>query len=108
MNDTMKGIRFGIEIETVGISRARLAQAIHGVVGGRLVEGYSSQGIHDGQGRTWKVVRDGSLSGELSGEIVSPVLGYADIETLQNVVRAVRQAGAKADPSTGIHIHVDG
>ena len=43
-----------------------------------------------------------------SGEIVSPVLGYDDIDELQNVVRAVRTAGAKADPSTGIHIHIDG
>ena len=58
-------------------------------------------------GRTWKVVPDGSLSGgENSGEIVSPVLGSDDIEELQNIIRAVRTAGAKADLSTGIHIHV--
>ncbi len=55
------------------------------------------------------MVPDGSLSGgENSGEIVSPILGYDDIDELQNVVRAVRTAGAKADPSTGIHIHIDG
>ena len=50
---------------------------------------------------------DGSLSGgENSGEIVSPVLGYDDIEELQNIIRAVRAAGARTDHSTGIHIHV--
>gem|GEM_PF-5475443 len=44
------------------------------------------------------MVPDGSLSGgENSGEIVSPVLGYDDIDTLQNIIRAVRGAGAKAD-----------
>ncbi len=32
---------------------------------------------------------------------------YADLETLQEVVRAVRKAGAKVDASCGIHIHVD-
>jgi hypothetical protein len=54
-------------------------------------------------------VPDGSLSGgENSGEIVSPVLGYDDIEELQNIIRAVRTAGARTDHSTGIHIHVDG
>jgi hypothetical protein len=63
--------------------------------------------ITTASGRTWKVVPDGSLSGgENSGEIVSPVLGYDDIDELQNIIRAVRTAGAKADHSTGIHIHV--
>jgi hypothetical protein len=47
------------------------------------------------------VVRDGSLSGgERSGEIVSPILTYGDIEDLQSVVRAVRTAGARCDEVT--------
>jgi len=32
----MKTLRFGIEIETVGLSRMKLAQAIHSVVGGTI------------------------------------------------------------------------
>jgi hypothetical protein len=39
--------------------------------------------------------------------VVSPILTYADLETVQAVVRALRAAGAKADPSCGIHIHVE-
>ena len=55
------------------------------------------------------MVPDGSLSGgEYSGEVVSPVLEYGDIERLQKVVRAIRSAGARVDHSCGIHIHVDG
>ena len=103
----MKTLRFGIEIETVGLSREKLARAIHSVVGGTVADEYRSWRITDARGRRWQVVPDGSLSGgENSGEIVSPVLGYDDIDELQNVVRSVRTAGAKADHSTGIHIHV--
>jgi hypothetical protein len=36
MTATMKTLRFGIEIETVGLSREDLARAIHSVVGGSL------------------------------------------------------------------------
>ena len=105
----MKGLRFGIEIETVGLGREQLARAIQGAVGGTVRNDYRSWQVTDSKDRTWKVVPDGSLSDyERSGEIVSPVLTYADLEDLQSVVRAVRAAGARADASTGIHIHVDG
>jgi len=107
----MKTLRFGIEIETVGLSQEQLARAIHTALGGTVATESARDGwrITDSSGRTWRVVPDGSLSGgTYSGEIVSPILGYDDIEALQNIVRAVRAAGAKADPSTGIHIHVDG
>jgi hypothetical protein len=109
-NATMKTLRFGVEIETVGLDRACLAQAIQGVVGGTVAAAeYRGWRVADAKGRQWKVVPDGSLSGgERSGEIVSPILTYSDIEELQNVVRAVRAAGARTDESTGIHIHVDG
>lgn len=103
------GCLHNIEIETVGLTREHLARAILTVVGGEAAPEGSSWRVSDRTGRVWRVVPDGSLSGgEASGEIVSPILGYSDIEELQNVVRAVRAAGARADPSTGIHIHVDG
>ncbi len=92
---------FGIEIETVGASREAVARAVQTVVGGTL----SGTRVTDRQGRTWKVVRDGSLPGG-GAEVVSPILRYADIPELQEVVRAVRRAGAKADASCGIHVHV--
>ena len=105
----MKTLRYGIEIETVGLNRERLARAIQTVVGGEVVCDGRGWRVTDTTGRAWQVVPDGSLSGgEQSGEIVSPILTYADLDTLQNIIRAVRGAGARADHSTGIHIHIDG
>jgi hypothetical protein len=111
MTATMKTLRFGIEIETVGLRRELLARAIHSVVGGSVVMDYGSGSwrVIELSGRIWRVVPDASLSGgDNNGEIVSPILGYDDIEQLQQIVRAVREAGAKTDETTGIHIHVDG
>jgi hypothetical protein len=105
MTAAMKALRFGIEIETVGLRREQLAQAIHSAVGGSV----SLWTVTDASGRIWRVEEDGSLSSSsCSGEIVSPILTYDDLGTLQEVVRAVSRAGARADYSTGIHIHVDG
>jgi hypothetical protein len=105
----MKTLKFGIEIETVGATRTALAHAIQSVVGGRVyVDGRTSR-VDDARGRTWRVVPDASLSGsDHSGEVVSPVLEYGDIEQLQEVVRAIRKVGGRADHSCGIHVHVDG
>jgi hypothetical protein len=104
----VKTLRFGIEIETVGQSKDLVARAIHSVVGGTVSGNVDGAGVRDPQGRIWRVVNDGSLSGIRNGEIVSPILTYADLDTLQEVIRAVRNAGCRADDSTGIHIHVDG
>lgn len=106
----MKTLRFGIEIETVGLSREQLARAIASVVGGTPRFMGREAHVSDAQGRAWRVVPDGSLSGGdcASGEVVSPILTWEDMETLQQVVRALRNAGARADDSCGIHIHVDG
>src|SRR6266540_3593510 len=98
----MRTIRFGIEIETVGLDRERLARAIASVVGGNMEMDTQGWRVTDTKGRVWRVVRDGSLSGgERNGEIVSPILGYEDLDELQNVVRSVRIAGARTDSSTG-------
>ena len=35
------------------------------------------------------------------------ILRYEDIELLQQVVRKLREKGAKADNTCGIHVHVD-
>ena len=107
----MRDFRFGIEIETVGQTRETIARAIQTVVGGevRFVgAGYDTWEVRGTDGRTWKAMRDASLSDPFRhAEVVSPILHYADLDLLQNVVRAVRAAGAKVDDSCGIHIHVD-
>jgi hypothetical protein len=70
---------------------------------------YDPWRVIDRRGRTWQVMADASLNArkEYQAEIVSPILHYDDIGELQEVVRAVRRAGARSDESAGIHIHVD-
>jgi len=103
----MRDFRFGIEIETVGQTREVVARAIQTVVGG-TVSGFDTWEVRDAHGRVWKAMPDGSLTDSYrSAEVVSPILHYGDLETLQSVVRAIRKAGAKVDASCGIHIHVD-
>ena len=104
----MKTLQFGIEIETVGRTRKEVAEAIRTVVGGwvnHFGRVYDAWHVVDTRGRTWKVVRDSSLSGldAYKAEVVSPILKYEDMEQLQDVVRAVRSCGAKVDSSTGVH-----
>ena len=112
--ETMKTIRFGIEIETIRAPRETVARAIQTVTGGTVhyigrPSCYDPWEVRTADGRVWKVMRDGSLSDYRGGaEIVTPICTYDDLETIQQVVRAVRAAGAKVDESCGIHIHIDG
>jgi len=109
---TMKTIRFGIEVETIGLAREATAHAIQGVVGGTVRYSGTSYDTWEcvaADGRVWKAMSDASLSDRYrNAEIVSPILNYDDIDTLQRIIRAVRAAGAKVDQSCGIHIHLDG
>ena len=102
---TMKTLRFGVEIETTRLSRQHLAVAIQRATGGSVGVGSSSATVQMADGRVWNIVPDGSLNGSVNGEIVSPILTYADLDMLQNVVREVRKAGAVADDSCGLHVH---
>lgn len=66
--------------------------------------------VTDSRGRVWRVVADSSLSDvspELRAEIVSPILSYSDLPELQQVIRSVRQAGAKSSRQAGVHVHLD-
>ena len=64
----------------------------------------------DTQGREWKFQKDVSIAGpdEQKCELVTPILTYGDIETLQELCRQLRHAGAKSDASRGcgVHIHI--
>jgi hypothetical protein len=112
----LTGERFGIEIETAGQSRTKVAQAVVEATNGRITarnQGpYQATIVRDEKGRDWKILNDASidhLNGHSGNEIVSPVLTYPDdIEMLKTVIRNVREAGATASKNCGIHIHVDG
>ena len=72
--------------------------------------GYSTWSAWDAQGREWKFQKDVSIAGpdEQKCELVTPILTYGDIETLQELCRQLRHAGAKSDASRGcgVHIHI--
>jgi len=62
----LREISFGVEIETVKRTRERVARAIQSVVGGEVRHtgrpvSFDPWEVVDDQGRTWKVVSDGSL-----------------------------------------------
>src|SRR5689334_10096586 len=102
LTNTMKTLKFGIEIEVVGLTKAAIAAAVAEGTGGQVRGSQYEPHVIDTQERTWKVVHDGSLSsGDRSGEIVSPILTYEDLDVLQSVVRAVRAAGGRSDASCG-------
>lgn len=114
----LKNQRFGVEIELTGISRGRAAEVIakhfnsSASLPGRSP--YFTRTIRDTQNREWKVMRDSSIrpqpssNDELRVEVVSPILVYQDIETIQEILRKLRKAGAVVNETCGIHIHIDG
>lgn len=106
----------GVEIEMNGITRSRAAKVAAEFFGtGRYKDtaarnGYCTWSAWDSDGREWKFQRDVSIEGPDSEkcELVTPVLTYADMELLQELVRQLRHAGAKSDAGRGcgVHIHI--
>lgn len=113
----LKNQKYGVEIEMTGISRGKAAEVVAEVLRGRIsgpASGcYHTRTITDNSGRDWKVMRDSSIvpqpsNDEYRVEFVTPPLKYEDLTLLQEIVRKLRENGAKANSSCGIHIHVDG
>ena len=112
----MKQQTIGVEVEMNSISRdkaAKLAAEFFGTgryenTAGR--NGYYTWSAWDAQGREWKFQRDVSIAGPDSEkcELVTPILTYEDMETLQELIRRLRRAGAKSDATRGcgVHIHI--
>ncbi len=106
----------GVEIEMNSIARSKAAKIAAGFFGtGRYQDtahrnGYCTWSAWDAQGREWKFQKDVSIAGPDSEkcELVTPILTYADIETLQELIRQLRHAGAKSDAGRGcgVHIHI--
>ena len=112
----MKKQTIGVEVEMNGITRksaARVAAEYFGThqyefTGGR--NGYVTWSAWDADRREWKFQQDVSIHGDADQqcELVTPILRYEDIETLQGLLRALRKAGAQSSASRGcgVHIHV--
>ena len=78
---------FGVEIETVGSTRANIAKYIAAAIPGSTVrqgaDSYMSYYVAMSDGREWRIMGDGSLTGSMhgaprwtdkAGEVVSPIL----------------------------------
>ena len=112
----MKKQTIGVEVEMNNITREKAAKLAAGFFGtGRFENtagrnGYYTWSAWDSQGREWKFQRDVSIAGPDSEkcELVTPILTYADIENLQELIRILRKAGAKSDATRGcgVHIHI--
>ena len=122
-NAIMKSLNFGVEIEFTGITRSKAANIVSLVLASSsyfIGGSYDAYGAKDNQGREWKVMKDSSIAAErkfkngnrqaagwdYKCELVTPILQYGDIETLQVIIRELRHNGAVTNNSCGIHIHV--
>ena len=111
--EEMKKQTIGVEVEMNNIARdkaARIAAKFFGT--GRyentaVRNGYSTWSAWDADGREWKFQKDVSIAGPDSEkcELVTPILTYADMELLQELIRQLRHAGAKSDATRGCGIH---
>lgn len=112
----MKKQTIGVEVEMNNITRQKAAKAAAEFFGTGRYEntagrnGYSTWSAWDADGREWKFQKDVSIAGpdDQKCELVTPILTYDDIETLQELCRQLRHNGAKSDASRGcgVHIHI--
>lgn len=106
MEFTIHNQKFGVEVEFGNIYRSKAIQVLREHLNSN---NYGYNHVYDNQGREWKIVTDGSVN-DMMGEgleLVTPPLTYQDMESLQELVRKLRKAGAKVDSSCGMHVHVD-
>ena len=114
----MRTQTFGIEIEMNHITRRKAAQVIAATLPSNALGddpvvhyvggAYDAWEVRGVDGRRWKVVHDSSIEGprDERSEVVSPICHWEDIELVQEIVRALRRAGAVAHSSCGIHVHI--
>ena len=107
---------FGVEVEMNNITRQKAARVAAEFFGTGRYEntasrnGYSTWSAWMADGREWKFQKDASITGPDSEKcgMVTPILTYEDMETLQELIRRLRKAGAKSDATRGcgVHIHI--
>ena len=112
----MKKQTIGVEVEMNNITRSKAAKLAAEYFGTGRYEntdyrnGYSAWSAWDQDNREWKFTRDVSIEGpeDEKCEMVTPILTYDDMESLQGLIRRLRKAGAKSDPTRGcgVHIHI--
>ena len=108
----MKDLTIGTEIEFTGLTRSKAAKVIAKFFGTTTVHErgpYDKYTVKDGTERIWSIMSDSSIQAESPYErceLVTPILRWSDIETLQEIVRELRRAGAKVNETCGLHVHI--
>ena len=113
-SEKMKEQTIGVEVEMNNITREKAAKIAAELFGTGRYEytharnGYSTWSAWSNDGREWKFQKDVSISGDDTKkcELVTPILKYQDMELLQELIRALRKAGAKSDSTRGCGVHV--
>lgn len=115
----LKKFKFGVELEFTGMPRAMAANVLAKYFDSCVThyDSYDKYIVKDRAQRSWSIVKDASIDIKskvgipadttFMCELVTPVLEYDDIPTLQCIVRKLRQAGMSINPSCGIHVHVE-
>ena len=128
MTEEMKARTLGVEIEFTGITRSMVATVLRHYFSSESYHyggGYDKYLVEDNQDRTWTVMSDASIKPQknLNGniewlssesypgklrkcELVTPILTWKDIETLQELVKKIEEKGGVVNSSCGIHIHI--
>lgn len=110
-----KNQTIGVEVEMNNITRKRAAELVAAYFGTTAentayIHGYYTWSCKDHQDRVWKFSKDVSIEGpdEEKCEMITPILKYQDLETLQEIIRILRKNGAKSDATRGcgVHIHI--
>ena len=113
---------YGVEVEMYNITRQKAAQVVANVI--KEYAGISSLISHPGgtydtwmvsalTRGDWQLMYDSSIQASCHQEkceLVTPILCWEDMPLLQEIIRALRKAGARSNPahSCGIHVHVGG
>lgn len=93
---------FGVEIECLVASSLMRECATRNAMPFQY-EGYN----HTDNNHYYKFVSDSSIRGENPIECVSPVLtGKVGIKSLENCCKALNEANAQVNVSTGLHVHI--
>lgn len=114
--ENLKNQTIGFEVEMNHITRDKAAKIAADFFGTCKFEntasrnGYCTWSAWDAQNREWKFQKDVSIAGPDNEkcELVTPILTYSDMETLQELIRRLRKAGAisHAGVGAGVHIHI--
>ena len=105
-----------------GLTRQQAAEAVASLFGTTAIHSrsprtYDPWEVTDNEGKTWRFVCDASIQGSCrisrqqvstedrayKVEMNSPKLEYSEMGKLQEVVRALRHAGAVVNESCGMH-----